>query len=131
MTTRIKACFRFLRAMVWRWVACVALGLLPVAALAIEFNSTGGTTAANGLRVVIDPNTQIQVRRLNNSGQVYEPNSLPPSANLDNGVYLRANGQLYGPSHFRLGAAARLSYNTQTISATTPATCGAAIEVPL
>ena len=121
MTTRIKVCFRFLRAMVWRWVACVALGLLPVAALAIEFNSTGGTTAANGLRVVIDPNTQIQVRRLNNSGQVYEPNSLPPSDNLDNGVYLRANGQLYGPSHFRLGAAARLSYNTQTISATTPA----------
>ncbi|BDT70717.1 hypothetical protein os4_02240 [Comamonadaceae bacterium OS-4] len=119
MTTRINACIRFLRAMVWRWVACVAVGLLPVAALAIEFNSTGGTTAANGLRVVIDPNTQIQVRRLNNSGQVYEPNSLPPSANLDNGVYLRANGQLYGPSHFRL--AARTSYNTQTISATTPA----------
>ena len=121
MTTRIKTCFRFLRARVLRWVACVAMGLLPVAALAIELNSTGGTNAANGLRIVIDPNTQIQVRRLNNSGQVYASNALPPSTNLDNGVYLRANGQLYGPTHFRLGTAARLSYNTQTISATTPA----------
>ena len=92
MTTRIKTCFRFLRARVLRWVACVALGLLPVAALAIELNSTGGTNAANGLRIVIDPNTQIQVRRLNNSGQVYAPNVLPPNNNLDNGVYLRANG---------------------------------------
>jgi hypothetical protein len=99
----------------------LVLATASVAAWGIEFNSTGGTNATNGLRIVIDPNTQTQVVRLNNTGQVYAPNVLPPNNNLDNGVYLRANGILYGPSHFALSTTSTRSYNTQTISATTPA----------
>lgn len=71
--------------------------------------------------MIIDANTQIQIARLNGTGQVFQPATAPPSTNLDNGVFLRANGQLYGPSNFRLGTTTRQSYNTQTISATTPA----------
>ncbi len=68
-------------------------------AAVIEFNSTGGTTATNGIHVYIEDTTKIQVRRLNNTGQVYSPTAIPPSANLDNGVFIRANGLVYGPSH--------------------------------
>lgn len=64
-----------------------------------EFNSTGGTTATNGLHFYIEDTTKIQVRRLNNTGQVYAPGSIPPSNSLDNGVFIRANGLVYGPSH--------------------------------
>lgn len=92
-----------------------------VSAATIEFNSTGGTTATNGLRVYIDDSTQIQIRRLNNTGQVYSPNALPPSTNLDNGIFLRANGLVYGPDHnvasFNPTGG---MYNTRTITATTP-----------
>jgi hypothetical protein len=68
-------------------------------AAGVEFNSTGGTNATDGLHIYVDDSTQIQVRRLNNTGQVYEPSTLPPSTNLDNGIFLRANGRVYGPDH--------------------------------
>jgi len=89
-------------------------------AVTIEFNNTGGTSASNGLRFFIDEDTQIQVRRLNGTGQVYEPNTTPPSNLLDNGVYLRANGLVYGPSHFALTPSGG-AYATSTITATSPA----------
>lgn len=65
----------------------------------IEFNSTGGNTTTDGLHFYLEDTTKIQVRRLNNTGQVYAQGSIPPAANLDNGVFLRANGLVYGPSH--------------------------------
>jgi len=68
-------------------------------AAVIEFNNAGGTTATNGLHFYIEDTTKIQVRRLNNSGQVYAPGVVPPSTSLDNGVFIRANGLVYGPSH--------------------------------
>lgn len=102
----------------------LALGLLSTSAQAVmvEFNSTGGTTATDGLRIYIDDSTQIQVRRLNNTGQVYEPNTLPPSTNLDNGIFLRANGLVYGPDHnVTTFAPTGGMYSTSSISATSPA----------
>jgi hypothetical protein len=65
----------------------------------IEFNSTGGNSSTNGLHFYIEDSTKIQVKRLNGSGQVYAPGSVPTSSSLDNGVFVRADGQLYGPSH--------------------------------
>ncbi|MES2878128.1 MAG: DUF6701 domain-containing protein [Pseudomonadota bacterium] len=64
-----------------------------------EFNSSGGTTATNGLHFYLENTSKIQVKRLNNTGQVYSPSATPPSNNLDNGVFIRANGLVYGPSH--------------------------------
>lgn len=87
-----------------------------------EFNSGGGTNATNGLHFYIDNTSKIQVRRLNNTGQVYLPTATPPNNSLDNGVFLRANGLIYGPSH-TVGSAFNPSggmYNTATISATSP-----------
>nr|WP_315466759.1 DUF6701 domain-containing protein [uncultured Undibacterium sp.] len=83
---------------------CMLLSLLSHqshAQTAIEFNSNGGTSATNGLHFYIDRSTKIQVRRLNNTGQVYSPTALPQTNpnSLNNGVFIRANGLLYGPSH--------------------------------
>lgn len=115
---------------------CRHLGILVLAALGflacsgsagaatIEFNATGGTTATNGLRFYIDNTTkiQVQVHWLNNTGQVYAPGAVPPSNNLDNGVFIRGNGLVYGPSHtvstFNLTGG---MYNTSAITATVPA----------
>lgn len=68
-------------------------------AVVSEFNTAGGTSATNGLHFYIEDTTHIQVKRLNGTGQVYYPNDVPPSNNLDNGIFLRANGKVYGPSH--------------------------------
>jgi MSHA biogenesis protein MshQ len=68
-------------------------------ATVIEFNNTGGTSSTNGLHFYIEDTTHIQVKRLNNTGQVYSPSVVPASSSLDNGVFLRANGKVYGPSH--------------------------------
>ena len=91
-------------------------------AAVIEFNSTGGTTATDGIHVYIEDTTKIQVRRLNNTGQVYSPTVIPPSANLDNGVFIRANGLVYGPSHtvttFNPTGG---MFSTSSITATSPA----------
>ncbi len=100
------------------------IGFTHFSALAqvIEFNSTGGTTATNGLHFYIDNTTKIQVRRLNNTGQVYSPTATPPSTALDNGVFIRGNGLLYGPSHtvttFNPTGG---MYSTATITAASPA----------
>lgn len=85
-----------------------------------EMNSTGGTSATNGLHFYIHSTSKIQVRRLNNTGQVYSPTVIPPSNNLDNGVFLRANNVLYGPSH-TVTTFNPTPYNTATIGVTTPA----------
>lgn len=88
----------------------------------IEFNTTGGTTATNGLHFYIEDTTHMQVRRLNNTGQVYSPTVIPPSTSLDNGVFIRANGLVYGPSHtvstFNPSGG---MFNTFSITATSPA----------
>nr|WP_315489437.1 DUF6701 domain-containing protein [uncultured Rhodoferax sp.] len=107
-------------------LALAALGFMagsgPASAVTIEFNSTGGTTATNGLRFYIEDTTKIQVRRLNNTGQVYAPGAVPPSNSLDNGIFIRANGLVYGPSHtvstFNPTGG---MYSTRAITATSPA----------
>lgn len=104
-------------------VVLAAFVVLPAHSVMIQFNSTGGTTATNGLHFYIDDSTQIQVRRLNNSGQVFENTAIPPSARLDNGVYIRANGLVYGPSH-TVGNDYTPSgglYSTRTLTAASPA----------
>lgn len=91
-------------------------------ATVVEFNSTGGTTSTNGLHFYIDDSTQIQVRRLNNTGQVYQPATLPPSTNVDNGIFLRANGLVYGPDHnVATFTPTGGMYSTRSITATSPA----------
>lgn len=93
----------------------------PALAATQEFNSTGGTNATNGLHFYINDNTQLQVRRLNNTGQVYAPTALPASTNLDNGIFLRANGRIYGPDHnVTTFATTGGLYNNATISAVSP-----------
>ncbi len=90
----------------------------------IEFNSTGGTNATNGLHFYIDRSSKIQVRRLNNTGQVYSPTAVPQTNpnSLNNGVFIRANRFLYGPSHtvstFNPSGG---MYNSYSISAALPA----------
>ncbi len=65
----------------------------------VELNSTGGNSATDGLHFYIEDTTKVQVRRANNTGQVYAPGAVPPSNNLDNGIFIRANGLVYGPGH--------------------------------
>ncbi|MDO9191621.1 MAG: hypothetical protein Q7U12_01860 [Undibacterium sp.] len=91
-------------------------------AAVVELNSTGGTTATNGLHFFIEDTTHMQVRRLNNTGQVYSPGAIPPSVNLDNGVFLLANTKVYGPSHTVSGFNPTGGmYNTYSITAPIPA----------
>ena len=109
-----------------RWVYSILVGVLflfsGAKAVTIEFNNTGGTTATNGLHFYIEDTTKIQVRRLNNTGQVYAAGAVPPSNSLDNGVFIRANGLVYGPSHtvttFNPTGG---MYNTYSVSAASPA----------
>ncbi len=96
LRTFLPLTFVRLAALSWMLSVC---GMDAVYAAVTEFNSTGGTTATNGLHFYIEDTTKIQVRRLNNTGQVYKPSTLPPSTNLDNGIFLRANGLIYGPDH--------------------------------
>lgn len=110
----------------------VGLGVLGMCqsaqATTIEFNSGGGTSATNGLHFYIDDSTQIQVKRLNNTGQVFENTATPPNVRLDNGVWLRANGLVYGPSH-TVGndyTPSGRMYNTHTLTAASPANPSAA-----
>lgn len=88
-----------------------------------EFNNTGGTTATNGLHFYIEDTTHIQVRRLNNTGQVYAQNAVPPSASLDNGIFIRADGRVYGPTHNVSGGYTPNGgmYSSSSITATSPA----------
>lgn len=91
-------------------------------ATVIEFNTTGGSTPTNGLHFYIEDTTHIQVKGRNNAGQVYNPSSVPPSTSLDNGVFLRANGKIYGPDHsVTTFTPTGGMYNTYAITATSPA----------
>lgn len=93
--------------------------ITPAYAMTVELNSTGGATATDGLRFFIHDSTQLQVRRLNNTGQVYLPSATPPNNNLDNGIYLRANNRIFGPNHFAFtpnGGA----FASRSITAVTP-----------
>jgi MSHA biogenesis protein MshQ len=92
----------------------------PLFAAVVQLNATGGTSATNALRIYIDDTTQIQVRRLNNTGQLYSPSAVPTNNNLDNGIYLRANGTMYGPDHFAYSAAT--DYSSRSVSTVLPAT---------
>ncbi len=88
----------------------------------IEFNSSGGTSATNGLHFYIEDSTKLQVKRLDNTGQVYNPNAVPTDASLDNGVFLRANGLLYGPSHNVSGfTPSGGNFDSVSLSAASPA----------
>ncbi|WP_245652853.1 DUF6701 domain-containing protein [Methylophilus rhizosphaerae] len=102
------------------------LGILyssPLLADIVQLNSGGGSSVTNGLRIYIEDTTQIQVRRLNNTGQLYSPTAVPSNTLLDNGIYLRANGGIYGPDHF--GFPSNLTpttYSNRTVSTVVPAT---------
>lgn len=102
-------------------IAGVALLLpaTPAQAAVVEFNSTGGTSATNGLHFYIEDTTKMQVRRLNNTGQVYSSGAIPPSTNLDNGVFIRANGTVYGPSH-TVSSFNPPMYSSYSITSTSP-----------
>ncbi|NOU26240.1 MAG: hypothetical protein HOO90_12010, partial [Methylotenera sp.] len=100
-------------------------------ATTVEFNSSGGSSTTNGLHFYIDDSTQLQVKRLNNSGQVYDPALTPPNSQLDNGIYLRANTKLYGPTHnvvngftFAPSGGAFTSRSITAVSPVNPATSG-------
>lgn len=83
----------------WAWLPCALACVASAQAVTVEFNSTGGATSTDGLHFYIEDTTKIQVKRLNNTGQVYSPTASPPNTGLDNGVFIRANGKVYGPSH--------------------------------
>lgn len=116
---------------VYRWLnlfmiaACAQLSL-NAQAVTVQFNSAGGSNTSNGLRVFVEDTTKIQVLRANGTGQVFSPSVVPPSNNLDNGIFIRANGSLYGPSHNVGGGFAPNggNYSNASISAVTPAGSG-------
>lgn len=83
-------------------------------------NSSGGSNTSNGLKVYIDDSTQIQVQRLDSSGQLFDTVRTPPNNRLDNGIYLRSNGTIYGPDHFAYSAAG--SYTGVSVSTVVPTT---------
>ncbi|WP_228522582.1 DUF6701 domain-containing protein [Methylophilus sp. 14] len=99
------------------WWLCWANSLH---AAVVQLNSTGGSNATNGLRIYIDETTEMQVRRLNNSGQLYSPSVVPSNNNLDNGIYLRANNTIYGPRHFAYTASTE--YSNTSLSNPSPTT---------
>lgn len=103
---------------------CACLMSSTIRAQTIEFNSAGGTSTTNGLHFYIDRSSKIQVRRLNNTGQVYSPTALPQTNpnSLDNGVFLRGNNLVYGPSHTVTAFNPTGGmYSTYSITAATPA----------
>jgi MSHA biogenesis protein MshQ len=92
-------------------------------AATVRLNSGGGLNAGDGLHTYIEDTTQIQVRRLNNTGQLYNPNAIPSNTQLDNGIYLRANGGLIGPDHFGFPSTLTpTAYINRTVSTPAPAT---------
>ena len=105
-------------------VLYAALSGGSVFAAVTELNSTGGTSASNGLHFYLEDTSHIQVRRLNNSGQVYWSGAVPPSTNLDNGVFLRANGAVYGPSNWAFTLPMFSTYSITGVSPANPATLG-------
>jgi MSHA biogenesis protein MshQ len=98
------------------------LSAIHAMAAVTELNSTGGTNVSNGLHFYIEDTTHIQVRRLNNTGQVYDNAQIPPHVRLDNGIFLWADNKLYGPS-FQLTTVgiSPTMYNTYSVTAPSPA----------
>jgi MSHA biogenesis protein MshQ len=91
-------------------------------AASVRLNSGGGLNTSDGLHTYIDDTTQIQVRRLNNTGQLYNPNAIPSNTQLDNGIYLRANNGLIGPDHFGFPSTLTpTAYINRTVSTPAPA----------
>jgi MSHA biogenesis protein MshQ len=105
------------------WLFCVAMWVSgPAMAVVTELNSTGGASSSNGLHFYIEDKSHIQVRRLNNTGQVYDNDQIPPHLRLDNGVFLRANGTTYGPSFALTNVQMTIPmYDSYSISAPNPA----------
>lgn len=137
----LQRCVAGLRSRVFgRAVVCRLLNLLAIAmfapmsfsaqAVTVEFNRTGGNNTTNGLHVYVEDTTKIQVLRANGTGQVFSPTATPPSNNLDNGIFIRANGSLYGPSHSVQGGFTPSggNYSTSTISAVTPASSSNGVQ---
>ena len=110
------------RVLGWVCAGLTASTASTAIAAVIEFNNSGGTSATNGLRIYLEDTTKIQVRRLNNTGQVYLPTAVPPNNNLDNGIFIRANGLVYGPSHTVGGGYAPSGgmFNTFSITPASP-----------
>ncbi len=94
-------------------------------AAVVQLNSSGGTSTTDGLRIYIEDTTKMQVIRRNSSGtsagQLYSPSATPPSNSLDNGIFLRANGTVYGPSHSVGNGISPTNYSTRSVSGPTPA----------
>lgn len=107
----------------------VSLACSSAIAAVVQLNSSGGTSTTDGLRIYIEDTSKMQVIRRNASGtstgQLFDAIETPVSASnrLDNGIFLRANGTLYGPSHV-VGTPDFIlanNYSTRTISGPTPA----------
>jgi hypothetical protein len=77
-------------------LALLGLGLwtTPTALAAQTINSTGGTTASNGIRVIVGENTQLQIVRLG-TGQLYSPSAVPPSTSIFNSILLAHGSNIY------------------------------------
>ena len=115
------------------WGLCIAGLLAPGFVLAAPaiLNQNGGSSSSNGLKIYIDRYSQIQVQRLNSSGQLYRSTQTPqdvtysdPSQNqLDNGIYIRGNNTIYGPDHFAYNAPG--SYSPQAMTAVSPTNASA------
>lgn len=102
----------------------ISLGFSSGFLLAATLNSSGGTNAANGLRVYIDKAGQIQVLRLN-KGQLYRQTDTPPSDYLLNGIFIRANNVTYGPENYKYpssGIPAPTAFSSTSELAPTPTT---------
>lgn len=112
------------------WAGLMAtLACSSALAAVVQLNSSGGTSSTDGLRIYIEDTSKMQVIRRNASGtstgQLFDSTETPISASnrLDNGIFLRANGTLYGPSHV-VGTPDFIlanNFSTRTISGPTPA----------
>ncbi|BEV09017.1 DUF6701 domain-containing protein [Methylophilus sp. DW102] len=117
---------------VFRWKHATVIWLLCLVSLfsaeatkaaTVTLNANGGSDSSNGLKIFINDNSQIQVQRLNSSGQLYQPDRTPANSRLDNGIYIRGNNTIYGPDHFAYNAPG--SYTAQAMTAVTPANASA------
>lgn len=79
--------------------------LAAPAAGAYTLNPNGGTRSGDGLRVEIAANTQMQVWRAG-VAQGDDPTAAPPSARVNNSVYLAIGSTLYGATCVECAATA-------------------------
>lgn len=101
------------------------LASFSAGAAVVQLNSSGGTSTTDGLRIYLEDTSEMQVIRRNSNGssagQLYSPSATPPNNSLDNGIFLRANGTVYGPSHNVGNGISPPNYSTRSISGPTPA----------